>query len=411
MLQAERLKRALEALRVTVQQAAEADPALRAALVGTSVEELMAEITSAMESESFPHHGALALRVFEEIGLPEEQPELMGQIIRGIGRAHERLGNTSEAYEAYQRALNLAEGAKDDALAAGCLRRMGRVMMNMAQWDSASELLGKSDAIYQRIEDRNGHAEALCDIGSLHFQKGELSDAEKAYKQALEAAEELEDVTLIINLKSNLGIIANVRGDVANAIEQYQGCAALANQAQKEPLLAQAYHNLGMAYADRREWSNACECYEKALELARKHGLASIVGTAHLNKAEMYLELGDLTMASVDCGRALSMFKTTRDSLSEAEVYRVLGDVFARRGNEVVALKMFNQCLEMTKIANAPLETAETYRAMGEAYERLGHTQQAISALEHALRYFGQVEARGDYEATEKLLARLRSSA
>ena len=180
MLQPDRLHQALRALRASVQKTATDDPELRAALAGTTVEELLSEVASALESESFPKHAALALRVFEEIGLPKDQPELMGLIIQGIGKAYERLGNSNEAYDAYQRALKLAEQAGDRSLAAGCLRRMGRVMMRMAQWDDATELLDKSEDIYKAINDRLGHAETLCDIGSVHYQRGNLPEAERA---------------------------------------------------------------------------------------------------------------------------------------------------------------------------------------------------------------------------------------
>lgn len=387
------------------------DPELSAALAGTTVEELLSEVASTLEGESFPRHAALALRVFEEIGLPKDQPELMGIIIQGIAKAHERLGNSNEAYDAYQRALNLAETAGNRSLAAGCLRRMGRVMMRMAQWDNATELLNKSEDLYSKLNDKIGHAEALCDIGSVHYQRGNLREAEKAYAVALKAAEEADNVRLVINLENNLGVIANIRGDIDAAIAHYRTSADMAEKIRNEPLLAQAYQNLGMAYADRADWRQAGECYEKALELAHRNGIANIVGTVHLNRAHMYLELGDTTMASVACGRALSMFRTTRDRLSEAEVYRVLGDIFIRRGNEATGMKMFDQCLQMTKLADAPLETAETYQAIGSAHEQLGHFDQAVEALGEALRHFRQVEAHADAQKIEEALARLRSVA
>lgn len=411
MLQPDRIQFALKALRTSVQNSALNDPELRAALAGTTVEELLSEVASALESESFPKHAALALRVFEEIGLPKDQPQLMGAIIQGIGKAHERLGNSSEAYDAYQRALNLAESAKDESLAAGCLRRMGRVMTRMAQWQTATELLDKSENIYKTLDDRLGHAETLCDIGSLNYQKGNLPEAEAAYRDALKAAEEVDDITLVINLENNLGVLANIRGDLDSAIEHYKTSASMAEKIRNESLLAQAHHNLGMAYADRGDWPNAGTSYEKALELAHRNGIANVIGTVHLNRGEMYLELGDTTSASVACGRALSMFRTTRDRLGEAEVYRVLGDVFVRRGNEVTAMKMFDQCLEMTKLANAPLETAETYRAMGRAHERLGHPSQAIEAYQEASSLFRKIKAQGDADAVEKALERLRKGA
>ena len=128
----------------------------------------------------------------------------------------------------------------------------------------------------------------------------------------------------------------------------------------------------------------------------------------HLNKAELYLELGDVEMSAVSCGRALTIFKAAKNVLAEAETYRMLGRIFARRGDQITAMGLFDHSLEMAKAADAPLEIAETYRAMGLAHERLGHADRAVEALEQALTYFQRVQARGDMQATEEDLARLR---
>ena len=409
MLQPARLHSALEALRAAAEASRkEHDPKLRAALIEARVEELLAEVASAVESENLPHYASMVLRVFEEIGLPKEQKALMGQAVLGLGKTYERLGDNANAYDAYTRALSLAREMNDDALIAGCLRRMGRVMMRMTRWEEASAHFRESYEIYQRIDDRRGSAETLCDIGSLHYHQGDLAQAEARYNEALEMAEELNHTSLIINLTNNMGIIANVRGDLESAIAHYQRCIPLAEQAQREPMVAQAYHNLGMAYADRGEWRTAGDYYERALHLARKHSIVTILGTLHLNKAEMYLEFCDIDMAAVSCGRALNIFRSSQNRLGEAEAYRVLGSIFALRHDEITSAEMFNQSLTITKEAGAPLEIAETYRAMGLGYERLGHTDEAIKALEEARKYFDQVQALSDLQATEKDLARLR---
>jgi len=409
MLQPVRLKRALEALRAAAQKsAATHDPKLRDAVVNSKVEELLAEIAGAAESEGLLQHAAQIFQLFEEIGLPREHSELMGQVIQGIGKTYERLGDAAHAYEAYEHALRLAREVKDDTLAAGCLRRMGRVMTRMARWDAAAEHFAESQRIQRRIRDRKGTAETLCDVGSLHYQKGDLDEAQKSYGKALELAEDLEHTALIINLRNNLGIVANVRGDVDTAIAHYQSCIPLAEQAGLEPLLAQAWHNLGMAYADRYQWKEAGDCYEKAMRLARKHSIANILGAVHLNRAEMYEELGDIDMAAVACGRALSIFAASQNVLGEAEVYRVLGKIFSRRNDPITSMEMFNLSLDMVKEVGAPLETAETYLAMGLAYERMDYLDDAIRAVEAALPYFEQVQARADREAAEEHLARLK---
>ena len=389
--------------------AAETDPKLRAAIVTAKVHQLMAEVGCETETEELPRSASRVLTLFEDIGMPREHSR-MGHIIMGIGKTYERLGNNADAYNTYERALRYAERSEDAALEAGCLRRMGRVKMRMSQWDAALEHLTKSAGIYDETGDSKGSAETLCDLASLHFNQGDLDAAETDYGRSLELAEGLEHHVLKINVKNNLGVIANVRGDIDGAISHYQGCVPLAAQAGDKVLLAQAYHNLGMAYADRKDWNAAADAYDKALQLAKEESIASILGTVYLNKSQMYLALSDPDMAAVCCGKALTIFKKAEDPLGEAEVYRTLADVFIRRKDEITATEMYLQSLHLTEGAGVPLEIGETYLAMAQGMEKLGHKDKAVDALQKAVDKFAEAKAEGDRQAALKELERLRAS-
>ena len=412
MLRPDRLKRVLNALRMTIQESFRSqDESAASAAIDVTLTELLLEIESAEDGDNFTQHAALVLQTFEEIGLPDAQPDVMGQITQGIGKTYERLGDTSNAYDAYTRALEFATSAHDDGLAAGCRRRMGRVMTKTADLETAEQHLLEGRDLYERVGDKLGAAQTLCDIGSLHYQRGQIAEADGRYTEALAIAEELDATSLIINLRNNLGVLANIRGDIDGAIGHYEQCVTLAEAAGNEPLLAQAYHNLGMAHADKQDWAGANEMYEQALELARKKGLGQLIGTTYLNKAELYLALSDVSQAAATCGKALSVFKTSGDKLSEAEAYRVLGDIFARRGSSSSALKMLDQSIEMTKLANAPLEIAEAYRAKGLVCERLGQNDTAAEAFGEAITHFDTCDATQDKAATEQDLARVTGAA
>ncbi len=411
MLHAARLQHVLDALRTAAETASgQPDPTIRSAMISAGVEKLLAEIAGAENDSSLPERAAEVLGIFEKIGLPQDQSALMGQVILGIGKTYEQMGNNPQAYESYKQALNLAHSASDTELEAGCLRRMGRVLIRLARWSEAEENFNRSLSTYDRAQDKRGRAEVLLDLGTLHYQQGDLDSAERLYNEALEIAEESKHVSIAINARNNLGIVANIRGDIESAIAHYQSCVPLAEQNGMESHLARAYHNLGMAHADKKNWADAGDCYERALTIARKNSMGELVGTLHLNRSQMYLELGDIDMAAVSCGRALNLFTNSHDRLSEAEAYRVLGGIFARRNDEITSTEMFKQSLEIAQEAPAPLEIAETHRAMGIALERLGKRERAEEALTKSLDYFEQAHAQKDVASVQEDLNRIRGS-
>ncbi len=411
MLHAARLQHVLDALRTAAEKASgQSDPTIRSAVISAGVEKLLAEIAGAENDYSLPERAAEVLGIFEKIGLPQDQSALMGQVILGIGKTYEQMGNNPQAYESYKQALNLAHSASDTELEAGCLRRMGRVLIRLTRWSEAEENFNRSLSIYDRAHDKRGRAEVLLDLGTLHYQQGDLDSAERLLSEALEIAEESKHVSIAINARNNLGIVANIRGDIESAIAHYQSCVPLAEQNGMDSHLARAFHNLGMAHADKKNWADAGDCYERALTIARKNSMGELVGTLHLNRSQMYLELNDIDMAAVSCGRALSLFTSSHDRLSEAEAYRVLGGIFARRNDEITSTEMFKRSLEIAQEAPAPLEIGETYHAWGLALERLGRQKQAVDALEKSADYFRRSHAENDVTLVQKDLTRIRGS-
>jgi tetratricopeptide (TPR) repeat protein len=408
MVRPERLKQILSSLRTAIgDSSGSAEGNTIPASIESALAELLLEIESAEVGDNFTRHAGLVLKTFEEIGLPNAQPDSTGQILQGIGRTYERLGDTANAYDAYSRALEFATQANDVSLAAGCRRRMGRIMTNTADFDTAERHLTASRLEYEKLNDKLGKAQVICDIGSLYFQRGEIDRAESAYLEALTVAEESGSKRTIINLHNNLGILSNVRGVTDKAIEQYEQSRKLAEELGDDTLLAQVRHNLGMAYADKREWAAANEHYEQTLEIARQKGLGPLVAITYLNKAQLYVELSDLTQAAESCGKALCVFRQSGDKLGEAEAYRILGDVFARRGNEVTAMRMLDFSLEITMRANSPLEIGESHRAKGAVAERLGRKDEAIESYKQALTYFERCSAERDCEDMRRRLEQM----
>ncbi|MBS1617998.1 MAG: tetratricopeptide repeat protein [Bacteroidetes bacterium] len=94
--------------------------------------------------------------------------------------------------------------------------------------------------------------------GNKLFTKGKYSDAEAAYKKALEKKNNFPEAIF------NLGDAIYKQKRYDDAIAQFE----LAAKTFKDPKQkAQAYHNLGNAQLDKEEYEKAVDAYKQALKL------------------------------------------------------------------------------------------------------------------------------------------------
>ena len=63
---------------------------------------------------------------------------------------------------------------------------MGNVYRMVGNSDTAMPLLHRAVALYDELGVRDGHAEALINMGDLHLQEGRFADAGKYYTHGLD---------------------------------------------------------------------------------------------------------------------------------------------------------------------------------------------------------------------------------
>jgi len=170
------------------------------------------------------------------------------------------------------------------------------------------------------------NAERKRDIGSAHFRKGDVEQAEDFFDQALtcadrEASSLIENIATsiadlvqeqspalsekylekVINAKSErltrsdiatfnrLGIVLKKQGKLKKAIEYY-------NQALKiAPEDEGLHYNVGMAYFDGGDSRTAAKCFDEALKIAP--GFYKGNATVSKNLGNVYFGMGELGLA------------------------------------------------------------------------------------------------------------------
>lgn len=131
--------------------------------------------------------------------------------------------------------------------------------------DEAPDTYDQAEEAYRRaLEVDPSLANALTNLGNLHYRRGRVSDAEAMYRRALSVDAEQPEALY------NLGFLSFERGEPRQAIELFR--AAIDN----DPGFGDAHFNLAMAYEEVGRAADARPHWETYLEIEPEGSWAEI---------------------------------------------------------------------------------------------------------------------------------------
>ncbi|MBF0136159.1 MAG: tetratricopeptide repeat protein [Magnetococcales bacterium] len=223
----------------------------------------------------------------------EKEPRRQADIIRNIGRIHEKLGSRDEALAVYQQAQQLLVG-EPDALETGLLLlNQSWIMNSMGQSDSAVELANRALGIFETHKARDAVAMACNNLGVIHEHRGDFDQATAFSQRSLQIFSELGNRRQTANLYLSLGFLHTKKGELATALDYFSKSSQIMERIGNPfgagtALMSQGRCSLEMGETDAGEAALlAAMRIHRKLDLKRK-----IVANA-LVLAELYLDKKD----------------------------------------------------------------------------------------------------------------------
>lgn len=236
---------------------------------------------------------------------------------------------------------------------------------------------------------QNFHSQRALQQATAHHQAGQLPQAERIYKEILEAEPKNADalhllgvlacqsrqpevgadlITKAIQVNpnqptfySNLGNALNQQGKLDEAIAAYRRALAI------DPDYADAHYNLGNTLRDKTELDEAILAYQRVVEIKPNYL------DGHYNLGNALLEQGNLDEAIAAYRRALDI------DPGFAKAHANLGTALLGQGNLDEAIASCQRALEIDP------SYAEVYNNVGIALNEQRKSDQAIIAFRRAL--------------------------
>lgn len=130
-------------------------------------------------------HLSNALEEFKSIGMPR----LQSATWRAIGQVYDSIGDTAKALESYQSALKLTRPKEDQREEAYTLNYIGQIYEKLNQPDRALTYYRRALERSSKSSDRAGEALTLYNLAHVERDRGNLAEAKRHIKTAVEIVE------------------------------------------------------------------------------------------------------------------------------------------------------------------------------------------------------------------------------
>jgi tetratricopeptide (TPR) repeat protein len=273
----------------------------------------------------------------------------------------------------------------------------------MASWRLGDFPTSRQQALeararFRAMGDADGEMRAVNVAAAGAFGLGTLSEAEDGFARALQLAKQQGDDLMVARCANNLGNIALYLGQHEAALGFYRRARTGFTQLGFEHGVAETWINTAITYRDRVRYEDALRAADRALDAAERSGSARLIAEAQANRGAAMAGLGDPELGRVHLERSLTIARSERDRLAEADVLRLLGTAALAVGARAEAVRRGEESVAVARETHHPWSIAESQRDLARTYRAVGRAADAASAFavaEAAYRSLGAT-VRGD---------------
>ena len=270
----------------------------------------------------------------------------------------------------------LTENMQEETKEATGWLRLGKLLIEMAQFDKVEELY---EILLKETTNQGEKSRVFHELGAIKYNQGKYTEALEYYEKS--------------RLFHELGGIKYNQGKYTEALEYYEKSIEIKKKTlpANHPSLAASYNNIGLVYYNMGEYSKALEYYEKSLEIRKKTLPTNHphLATSYNNIGNVYGSMGEYSKTLEYYEKSLEIRKKTLSAYhpSLAISYDNIGSVYDQMGEYSKALEYHEKSLEIRKKTlptNHP-DLATSYNNIGLVYDSMGEYSKALEYYEKSL--------------------------
>jgi tetratricopeptide (TPR) repeat protein len=225
--------------------------------------------------------------------------------------------------------------------------QLGLTNYGISDYDQVRVHQEKALALYQKVDDEMGIAEAMTALGEADFRQGKFKTARPLIEESLERYRTLGQQARVGTAYMNLGVIEAQSGDTAKARDYFQMSYDILKEFGEPLMAARALNNLGISYDMLGESAQARTYYEESLEIRQRIKDRKGIAYSLFNLSALDRNEGNTEQARQNIAEALTILREIGERMSTAIALNELGSLEAQDDNLDLGRKYLKESLEL----------------------------------------------------------------
>jgi len=287
--------------------------------------------------------------LYQALGSVEGQAEVFYE--RGF--LLNKVGKVSEAREQLQRALALAQTARNHYQEVKTLLKLGDVAIDAGESAKAQQYMQQAIDLARANGIDNLTKRGLVDLGNVFLVAGNYTEAKKYYEQSLELAQKQKDSRNAARALLSLGSLAEREGNPDDAVRYVEQALPFYRQGGYRKEMSQAFALLARAKVQKGEYEAALQAYNEQLKLAQQLGDQSQTETVLRDLGYVFLTLARYPEALTHTDESYSISKSLGNQKDIGLSLVMRANVLWRLGRYDEAQTSLAQASSIAEQANA----------------------------------------------------------
>lgn len=255
-------------------------------------------------------------------------------------------------------------------------------------------------ALWSKLGDGQGEAEALHELGKIETERKEHRKALVWYEKARRRAQESSDLEVEAWSSSNAGFSHQALEEYDKAIEAYQRAEDLWKRAGRASGQAYALRGLGQVFYNKGEYEEALRSFHLAFPMAEAARDMTLQASIQNNIGAVLSKQGKLSDALRAFEKALDLSRQVGGTKDQTVIENNLTALYLYRGQFQKAVRVYENLVVKTK----PDEQGILFFNLGVAYQELGDLKEAEDRYQRSLTaYRGLRDIEGQINALTAL--------
>ncbi len=278
-------------------------------------------------------------------------------------------GEISDAYKIFLKCEQLAIKINDPELIAESTKNIGRILHRMGKYEEAKEKYINALKMIKKLKLYNKMPRYLNHLANVHQYLLEFDEYYECLMSALDIAEKLKDQYLIAKIKNSTGVYYEVLGDYDRSLSYLETALKLYEEVGAPNYIFSGIYNMISSVLTKKNiFKKAIEYSEKAYNLSIKNRDLSNKAYALRNKIRA-LYLQEKYEESYKHLEELLKIKDKIENLKmKSEILRLIGQIYQKINQLNKSYKNFDESLKIAIKIKYYHGMAETYKALGELY-------------------------------------------